>query len=147
MKSDKSIIIVSAGIMQIPAIIKAKNLGYHVIATDKNPNAAGFQYCDYPVLIDSKDISGHLDFVQKYKRVFNICGAFAASDVAVTVAAMTNELGLPGISNDVAQRSHNKALMKSKWLEDGIPTPFGVQIKSIDAVSYTHLTLPTILLV
>ena len=106
----ESLLIVSAGIMQIPAIQTAKSLGLHVIATDKNPDAAGFAYCDEAVVIDSKDVAGHISYVREAKNRFNIVGAFAASDVAVTVAAITNELGLPGISNDVAIRSHNKAL-------------------------------------
>lgn len=131
-KSLESILIVSAGIMQIPAIQKAKNLGLHVIATDKNPNAAGFAFCDEPVVIDSKDIEGHIDYVRKARGHFNIIGAFAGSDVAVTVAAIANELGLPGVPNDVALRSHNKALMKKRWLEDGVPTPYGNEIVSID---------------
>ena len=124
----ESLLIVSAGIMQIPAIQTAKSLGLHVIATDKNPDAAGFAYCDEAVVIDSKDVAGHISYVREAKNRFNIVGAFAASDVAVTVAAITNELGLPGISNDVAIRSHNKALMKKRWIEDGVPTPYGEEI-------------------
>lgn len=126
-KTD-SIIIVSAGIMQIPAIKTAKNIGLHVIATDKNPDAAGFVYCDEPVVLDSKDVNGHIAYVKQAKSRFNIVGAFAGSDVAVTVAAIANELGLPGVPNDVALRSHNKALMKKRWIENGIPTPYGKEI-------------------
>ncbi len=129
MKSySQSIIIVSAGIMQIPAIQTAKSLGLHVIATDKNPDAAGFAFCDEPVLIDSKDVEGHIRYVREAKTRFNIVGAFAGSDIAVTVAAIANEMGLPGVPNDVALRSHNKSLMKKRWIEDGIPTPFGEEI-------------------
>ena len=129
--NSESLIIVSAGIMQIPAIQTAKSLGLHVIATDKNLHAAGFAYCDEAVVIDSKDVSGHISYVREAKHRLNIVGAFAGSDVAVTVAAIVNELGLPGISNDVAHRSHNKALMKKRWIEDGIPTPYGQEITDI----------------
>ena len=130
----KSVLIVSAGIMQIPAIQKAKELGFHVIATDKNPEAPGFEFSDYFAVIDSKDIDGHINFVGKHQNLFNICGVFAASDVAVTVAAIANYLNLPSISNEVAIRSHNKALMKQKWIEDGIPTPLGFEIKNINQI-------------
>jgi biotin carboxylase len=129
MKSQsESLLIVSAGIMQIPAIITAKSLGLHVIATDKNPNAAGFEYCDEPVVIDSKDIAGHLEYVRHASTRFNIVGSFAGSDVAVTVAAIANELGLPSVTNEVAIRCHNKGLMKKRWIEDKIPTPYGEEI-------------------
>ena len=132
----KSVLIVSAGIMQIPAIQKAKELGFHVIATDKNPKAPGFEFSDYFAAIDSKDIDGHIDFVKNLQDIFNICGVFAASDVAVTVAAVANYLNLPSISNEVAIRSHNKALMKKKWIEDGIPTPLGFEIKNLNQIQY-----------
>lgn len=126
----KSIIIVSAGIMQIPAIKIAKSMNLNVIATDGNPNAVGFKYADVSVHIDTKDVKKHVEYALKNKEKHNICGAFAGSDVAVTVAAITDALGLPGISLEVAERSNNKALMKKKWLEDGIATPYAEEIFS-----------------
>jgi len=41
-----SIIILGAGIMQIPVIKTAKQMGLNVIAVDKNPDAPGFKYAD-----------------------------------------------------------------------------------------------------
>lgn len=130
MKKD-AILIVSAGIMQIPAIKTAKEMGLTVIATDMNPNAPGFQYSDYTVLLDSKDTSGHVAYALENKDKLNIKAAFAGSDVAITVSAITNALGLPGIPMDVALRSNNKSLMKERWLKDKIPTPFGAEITTV----------------
>jgi len=128
---SKSIIIVSAGVMQIPAILTAKSMNLNVIATDRSPDAAGFKYCDIPIVLDSKDIAGHIDFALANKDKLNIQGAFAASDVAVTVAGITQALNLPGIPMDVAIRSNNKSLMKERWLKDNIPTPFGIEVKTL----------------
>jgi biotin carboxylase len=130
MKRD-AILIVSAGIMQIPAIKTAKEMGLTVIATDMNPNAPGFQYSDYTVVLDSKDTSGHVAYALENKDKLNIKAAFAGSDVAITVSAITNALGLPGIPMDVALRSNNKSLMKETWLKDKIPTPFGAEITTL----------------
>lgn len=130
MKKD-AILIVSAGIMQIPAIKTAKEMGLTVIATDKNQNAPGFQYSDYAVVLDSKDTNGHVAYALENKEKLNIKAAFAGSDVAITVSAITNALGLPGIPMDVALRSNNKSLMKERWLKDKIPTPFGAEITTL----------------
>lgn len=127
----KGIIIVSAGIMQIPAIKTAREMGLFVIATDKNPQASGFSYADKAVVLDTKDVKGHVEFAKDNKDKFNIVGAFAGADVAVTVAAITETLGLPGISIEVAKRSNNKWLMKQCWLKDGIATPYSEEVQSI----------------
>ena len=62
-KKTKAIIIVSAGAMQVPAIKIAKEMGFTVIATDRNPDAVGFQYCDHKVILDTKDADGHVRFL------------------------------------------------------------------------------------
>ena len=54
-----SLLIISAGILQVPAILKAKKLGYHTIVTDQNPKSPGFSHCDEKVYLSTKDIEGH----------------------------------------------------------------------------------------
>ncbi|GAB2924933.1 ATP-grasp domain-containing protein [Rheinheimera gaetbuli] len=131
-QARESILIVSAGIMQIPAIKTAKALGLYVVATDRNPDAPGFAYCDETAVIDSKDIDGHVRFATENQQRLNLKAVFAGSDVAVTVAEITNALGLPGIPAEVARRSNNKVLMKQRWLQDGIPTPYGAEVTTLD---------------
>lgn len=131
-KKQKSIIIVSAGEMQIPAIKTAKEMGFYVIATDKNPNSEGFKFADLSLAIDTKDVNAHVQFALENKNKLNIVGAFAAADVAVTVAAITNALNLPGISNEIAYASNNKAEMKKKWLRDGVPTPNSIEVSNLE---------------
>jgi biotin carboxylase len=128
----RSVIIVSAGLMQIPAILTAKKMGLNVIATDRDPKAPGFRYADVRVVMDTKDVEGHVRYAIANQEKYNIIGAFAGSDVAITVAAITNALGLPGIPLKVAIRSNNKALMKKKWLQDGIPTAMSFEVTDYD---------------
>lgn len=127
----ESILIVSAGRMQIPAILTAKAMGLYVIATDRNVEAPGFAHCDEVVYLDSKDIAGHVQYATLNAKRLNIKGAFAGSDVAMTVAGVTDALGLPGISMEVARRSNNKSAMKERWLRDKIPTPFGAEVQTL----------------
>jgi biotin carboxylase len=128
---NKGILIVSAGIMQIPAIKKARELGYFVIATDRNPEAVGFKLADISIAIDSKDINGHIEFVKKHKGEYNICGAFAGSDVAVTVAAINKFLGVEAVSIEAAERSNNKWLMKQAWMKDGVASPASIHVTTL----------------
>jgi biotin carboxylase len=143
---SSSIIVVSAGIMQLPAIKTAKEMGLTVIATDRNPNAIGFQYCDHGITLDSKDVNGHVRFALDNREKFNIKAAFAGSDCAITVAGITDALGLPGIPMEVARRSNNKALMKERWLRDKIPTPFGAEVSTLDEAKgiLKHCNFPVI---
>ena len=149
MKEDetKAIIIVSAGAMQVPAIKIAKEMGLTVIATDRNPDAVGFQYCDHKVTLDTKDAEGHVRFALENAESLNIKGAFAGSDCAVTVSAVTNALKLPGIPLDVAKRSNNKALMKERWIRDKIPTPFGQEVTTINEAKsiLKHIGFPAMI--
>jgi|GEM_PF-5132679 len=51
----KSIIILGAGIMQLRAIQTAKDLGFYVIAADKDKESVSFEYVDLKLTIDTKD--------------------------------------------------------------------------------------------
>jgi biotin carboxylase len=128
----ESVIIVGAGIMQIPAILTAKEMGFNVIATDMNPNAEGFKFADIKICLNTKDIDGHVKFAIENKEKYNIVGAFAGADVARTVSAITNKLGLPGVSEETALISNNKWLMKQRWIKDNVPTPYSIEVKTIE---------------
>ncbi len=128
---QEGILIVSGGMMQIPAVLTAKKLGLFVIATDGNPNAAAFKHADLGVPIDTRDIAGTVKFARENQERYNIKAAFAGADVPVEVANIAQALGLPGIPVEVAERSHSKALMKERWLRDGIPTPKAIEVGTL----------------
>lgn len=127
----KGIMILGAGIMQVPLIRKAKDAGLFVIASDRSASAPGLKLADHPVVSDIKDIKGHVAFALANKERFNISGVVAGADCAVTAAFISEALGLPGIPVDVAERSNNKWLMKQRWLKDRIPTPWAEEVLSL----------------
>ncbi|HEY4705874.1 MAG TPA: ATP-grasp domain-containing protein [Thermodesulfobacteriota bacterium] len=127
----KSIIILGAGVMQIPLIKKAREMGLFVIATDKNPAAEGFAHADLPITLDIKDALAHARWAIENRERHNISGVVAGADVAITAASISNALGLPGIPLDVAERSNNKWLMKQRWLADGIATPYAEEVATL----------------
>jgi len=130
--SQRSVMIVGAGLMQLPAIRTALDMGFHVIASDRNPDAPGLALADHALVLDIKDVEGHVAFARANADRLTIAGAFAGADCAVTVAAITNALNLPGIPIEVAVASNNKSTMKKKWLADKVPTPFSVEVKSVE---------------
>ncbi|MBI5491348.1 MAG: ATP-grasp domain-containing protein [Deltaproteobacteria bacterium] len=127
----KGIMILGAGIMQVPLIRKANDMGLFVIASDKNPGAPGLKLAGHPLILDIKDIKGHVAFALANRERFNISGVVAGADCAVTAAFVSEALGLPGIPVDVAERSNNKWLMKQRWLRDNVATPWAEEVSSL----------------
>ncbi|MFH0925900.1 MAG: hypothetical protein V1872_09795 [bacterium] len=86
------LVIIGAGDLQVPAIKKAKQMGFGVIATDINPNAPGFKFCDYRIIKSTKDFEGTISELRQYSNYLK--GILTVgSDVSITVAR------LPNISN------------------------------------------------
>lgn len=118
----KKIMILGASILQLPAILKAKEMGLIVIAVDKDKNAIGFKDADVCLEISTIDIP---KVVEEAKR-HNIDGVITlASDMPIrTVAAVAKELDLVGITEETALIATNKALMRERLKQHNVPIPF-----------------------
>jgi biotin carboxylase len=119
-KKETIVMFIGAGIYQFPGIKKAKELGYTAVAMDRDRNAPGLKIADISAVLDVKDIDGAIKLAKKN----NIDGVLTiASDIAVpTVAAVAEELNLPGIGREVALAATNKAQMREKLAQYGIPS-------------------------
>jgi biotin carboxylase len=117
----KKIMILGASILQLPAILKAKEMGLQVIAVDMDNNAVGFKHADVCLEISTIDIQRIVEAAKQYK----IDGVMTlASDMPMrTVAAVAKELNLIGISEETAIVATNKAKMREKLFEHGVPIP------------------------
>lgn len=103
----------------IRSIIAAKELGCEVVVTDRNSQAEGFSHAHYYEVMDITDIEGSLEVAKKYA----IDGIVPVNDFGVrTAAVISEELGLVGISPKVAEYATNKAWMRKKWREAGVPS-------------------------
>jgi biotin carboxylase len=127
----KGIVVLGAGYMQVPAIKIAKEMGLQVIAVDQNPQAVGFEFADIALPIDIKDHEAIANWAMENKASYNIAAVFSGADVAITAAIVSKRLGLNSIPVDVAVASKNKAIMKKKWLADGVPTPDSVEVDNL----------------
>ena len=128
----KKMMILGASILQLPAIEKASEMGLKVIAVDMNPEAIGFKV---PGVI--KEVISTIDtpaILEAAKR-HNINGIMTlASDMPMqSVAVVSHELGLVGISEDTALKATNKAFMRDALRGAGVPVPLYFRVKGKDA--------------
>ncbi|HLX19549.1 MAG TPA: ATP-grasp domain-containing protein, partial [Gaiellaceae bacterium] len=117
----KTVLFVGAGRHQRRAIQRAQELGLHVVAVDRNADAAGLAVADIGEVVDFGDVEGVIDVAAKHE----VDGALTVSaDRAVPiVAAVAEELGLAGIGTETAHLMTHKIAMRRRLAEAGVPQP------------------------
>jgi len=128
----KKIMILGASVLQLPAIEKAKAMGLEVIAVDMNPEAIGFNVPEVTrEVISTIDTPAVLEAARKH-RIDGIMTL--ASDMPIqTVAVVSKELGLVGVSEDTALKATNKAYMRDALKEANVPIPLYYRVQGIQA--------------
>lgn len=116
----RKLLIIGASILQLPAIKKAKELGYYVAVADYNPKAIGISYADEYFNVSTIDIDG----VVKVAKQFRPDGIMTlATDMPMrAIARACEECGLPGINYETAIKATDK----------------GEMIKAFEAYSVEH---------
>lgn len=121
---EDAILIVCGGLLQVPAVSIARELGLKVIVTDANPQAPAMRLADEPVVLDIYDVAGHEALVERLGKTYRLRGVFTeGADVEVTVAAAAARAGLPGIPVQAARNTKSKVLMRRCFDRHGIPNP------------------------
>ena len=129
---NKTLLIISGGIEAVPGIKKAVEMGCHVVVSDRDPDAPGFEYAHDHILADTYGVEETLAAASKYHRQQRpIQGVMCmAADVPLTVATVANELGLPGIPISAALLASDKLAMKQCFTEKKITIPWFTQVTS-----------------
>ena len=115
--------VLGAGISQVPLIRTAKNMGLEVIVASAPGNYPGFAIADKVYEIDTTDAE-NLCRAAERERIDGVCTT--GTDVAVrALAKVASVLGLPAVSVDAALKASNKWSMKRAFAEHGVRTaPF-----------------------
>ena len=73
--SEGTLLLVGAGLLQIPAIHVAKSMGLRVVATDRDPRAVAFRLVDESITLDTKDVGGHVELARQLatKEIWSPC--------------------------------------------------------------------------
>ena len=117
----KKLLVLGAGILQIPVIRKAKQKGIYVIVADGNPDAAGLKEADKRIVADITDRETMLGIARQEEidGVIHPC-----SEVAMESMGYINQtMHLSGIDVATARRATNKALMRQAFAQYGASSP------------------------
>lgn len=117
----KKLLVLAAGILQLPIIRRAREMGFYVIAADADPAAPGLPYADKAIVADITLEEAMLAIARQEK----IAGVIhPCSEVSMSVMGRINdEMGLHGISRQTALCATNKHLMRTAFERAGAPSP------------------------
>ena len=139
----KKLLILGAGVYQVPLIKAAKEMGIYTIAASIPGNYPGFELADKVYYENTTDYRKILSIARR-EEIDGI--VTAGTDVAViTIGRVCDALGLRGLSFEAAEYATDKLLMKQCYEKHGVRSAKFRKI-SFDDVNYANiisdLTLP-----
>lgn len=117
----KKIAIIGGSYLQLPAVLKAKDLGYEVHCFSWRDGAVCEKYADffYPISIIEKE-----QILEECQRIKIDGITTIASDVAVlTVNYVASRMELISNPDEYSQITTNKYMMRKCFIENGVPSP------------------------
>lgn len=127
---NEKILILGAGIIQVPIIKRAKSLGYVVLVLDGSADAPGMNLADHSFVISTLDAASALKIAIEYQ----VNAVLTTSDYPVNVVAkICAQLNLIGISPYAAEICTNKYLQRELAVKNGILSP------GYDKLNFNHL--------
>lgn len=127
---NKSILILGAGLMQKPAILSAKELGFTVYLIDANPKAVCVSLADYFEPIDLKDREKIAEYALKLKTEKNLKAIFTAgTDFSASVSYASEKCSLPSHSFEASLNASDKVRMRTCFEKSNVSSPSFIQLK------------------
>ena len=140
----KRLLIVGASVLQLPAIVKAKEIGLYVAVADFNLKAVGIPYADKFYEVSTIDEEG----IYQAAKDFKADGIMTlATDMPMrSVAYATSKLGLVGISYNTAIKATDKGEMIKAFDAGGVEHPWYFIISSLKELRdiKEHISFPCI---
>lgn len=126
----KKLLIIGASVLQLPAILKAKEMGFHVGVVDINPEAVGIKYADEFFNVSTNDKEGVLEVARKMK----VDGIMTlATDMPMrTIAYVAEKINIPGISQRTALLATDKGEMIKIFKQKNVACPWFFLIESAE---------------
>lgn len=117
----KKILLLGGSMQQIPAIKKAKELGYYVITCDYLPDNPGHKYADEYYNVSTTDEEAVLLLAQRLK--IDGIVAYASDPAAPTAAYVSEKMGLIGNPYTSVKLLTQKDLFREFLLKNGFCCP------------------------
>lgn len=126
----KKLFIVGASLLQLPAVLKAKEMGLTVAVADRDSEAMAIPSADRYFNVSTVDAEG----ICRAAKEFEADGIMTiATDMPMRAIAYTCEhLGLLGISQDTAIKATDKGIMMQVFEENDLAHPWYKVFKSAD---------------
>ena len=144
----KKLMIIGASVLQLPAIVKAKEMGLQVAVVDFNPQAIGIPYADKYYNASTMDEDAVLASAEDYKPdgIMTL-----ATDMPMRgVAKVSEKLGLHSISYDTAIKATDKFEMIKAFKAHDVASPWFFTVDSLEELkaleckmSYPCIMKPT----
>jgi len=116
----KKILILGAGIYQVPLIKTAKRMGYYTIVASIPGKYPGFQFADKVYYVNTTDKKA-LEEIAREEGISGVC--VSGTDVCVPAQGyLCDTLGLVGPSEEAACKAQDKLLMKDAFMAQGVRT-------------------------
>ena len=126
----KKILILGAGVYQVPLIQTAKDTGYYTIVSSTPGEWPGFALADQVCYVDTTDKEGVLEIARR-EQISGICTT--GTDVAsVTMGYVNEQMGLTGLSERAAFRTSDKTVMQQTFHENGVSSASFIRANSLE---------------
>src|SRR6202042_1265846 len=114
----------------------AKEMGYTVVVSDRDPEAPGFQHADSCLIADVYGADETAAAAERYNRKIRKIdgGICVGADAPVTAAKVAKKRGLPGISVETAELACAKLAMKRRFAERGVRVPWFSEVTTLQAL-------------
>ena len=137
--------IIGASVLQLPGILKAKEMGLYVGVADYNPKAIGIQYADEFFNASTMDEEAVLAAALQFKP--NGIMTLATDMPMRGVAKVAEKMGLPGISYDTAVKATDKFEMIKAFKAHDVASPWFFTVDNVDELKAleSQLSYPCIM--
>ena len=126
----KKLMIVGASVLQLPAIVKAKEMGLEVAVVDFNPEAIGIPYADKYYNASTMDEDAVLAAAEDYQPdgIMTL-----ATDMPMRgVAKASDKLHLHSISYETSVKATDKYDMIKAFKAYGVPSPWYYDVDTLE---------------
>ncbi|GCD08999.1 ATP-grasp domain-containing protein [Clostridium tagluense] len=132
----KTILIVGSNKLTIPILDICRQKKLKIIITDKNINDVNKKYADEFFQVNGLDKEKILEICKKN----NVDGILTlGEDRLETIAYVSENMNIPGITRMTAIYSQNKFLLREKMKQNGIPVPFYCTVKNKEELNKLNI--------
>lgn len=140
-----NILVIGAGIHQIPGILKLKEKGHYVIAVDGDSSAEGKRIADEFYHVDIKNSKEVITLIEEKNIQIESAMCFSTEIALRTVADINGHFGLVGLNQKEVLVATDKAAQRKVLKYSGLPTPGFIELhEGYDDNLISSLRLPVV---